>query len=100
MLQQDEDCFFNNKVGDFVIATGKNYSIRDFLSLAFSEVGINNWQDYVGQDPRFMRPAEVDTLIGDYSKARDVLGWEPKTSLKEIVKKMLKNDIELHKKRV
>jgi GDPmannose 4,6-dehydratase len=95
MMQQDENDFFNNKVGDFVIATGKNYSIRDFLELAFSEIGISDWQKYIIQDPRFMRPAEVDTLMGDCTKAKEVLGWEPKTPLQEIVKRMVKNDIEL-----
>ena len=95
MMQQDKDYFFNNKVGDFVIATGKNHSIRDFLTLSFSEIGVSNWQKYVTQDPRFMRPAEVDTLTGDYTKAKEILGWEPKVSLEGIVKKMIKNDISL-----
>jgi GDPmannose 4,6-dehydratase len=106
MMQQDQEYFFSNKVGDFVIATGKNYSIRDFLSLAFSEIGISDWQGYIVQDPTFMRPAEVDTLMGDPTlgspmgnptKAKEVLGWEPKTSLQEIVRKMVKNDIEMLK---
>ena len=95
MMQQDDSYFFNNKVGDFVIATGKNHSIRDFLTLAFSEIGVSDWEKYVVQDPRFMRPAEVDTLMGDYTKAREILGWEPRVSLEGIVKKMIKNDIDL-----
>lgn len=98
MLQQDRDFFMNNKVGDFIVATGKCYSVKEFLQYSFEYVGIPNWQDYVTQDPRFMRPAEVDYLQGDASKAKEVLGWEPKTSLKQMISKMIDNDIELNKK--
>src|SRR6476661_4773 len=62
---------------DYVIATGKSHSIREFLDLAFAHVGIDDWSGYVRQDPRFMRPAEVDLLVGDASKAREQLGWKP-----------------------
>ncbi len=62
---------------DYVVATGETHSIRDFLDLAFAHVGIEDWTPYVRQDKRFMRPAEVDALVGDASKARDVLGWKP-----------------------
>ena len=87
MLQQD-------KPDDYVIATGETYSIRDFLNVAFGEVGITDWEGHVGQDERFMRPAEVDVLRGDSSKAHKELGWKPKTSFEDLVVKMLRNDVE------
>lgn len=86
MLQQD-------KADDYVIATGETRSIREFLDKAFSYVGITDWSSYIKQDPRFMRPAEVDVLRGDYNKAKKELGWEPKTSFNDMVKKMVDNDI-------
>ena len=86
MLQQDEP-------DDYIIATGKNYSIRDFLTAAFKEVGIDNWEKYVKQDPAFMRPAEVDVLLGDASKAKNKLGWVPKTDFNNLVSIMVRNDI-------
>ena len=88
MLQQDSP-------DDFVIATGETHSIRDFLSEAFSYVGITNWEKYVKQDPRFMRPAEVDVLRGDYTKAKTDLGWQPKVGFSELVSRMMKNDLDL-----
>jgi GDPmannose 4,6-dehydratase len=78
---------------DYVIATGETHSIRDFLDAAFAHVGIDDWTPYVRQDKRFMRPAEVDHLIGDASKARDVLGWEPKVSFRELVALMVDADL-------
>jgi len=90
MLQQDEP-------DDYVIATNETHSIREFLNYAFKHIGITDWSNYVGQDPRFMRPAEVDVLRGDSSKALSDLGWKPKTSLEEMVSKMVKNDIEILK---
>ena len=99
MLQQDRDYFFDNKVGDFVVATGEAHSIRDFLTLAFKCIGVDDWAKHIVQDPRFMRPAEVDILRGDATKAKDVLGWEARTSLGDLVKKMVTNDIELVKTR-
>jgi len=90
MLQQD-------KPDDYVIATGETHSIRDFLDAAFKHIGVTDWSNYVGQDPRFMRPAEVDVLRGDSTKALSDLGWKPKTSLEEMVSKMVKNDIEILK---
>lgn len=98
MLQQDREYFFNNKVGDFVIATGKSYSVRDFLNLAFDKIGVTDWSKHIVQDPRFMRPAEVDILRGDPTKAKEVLGWEATTTLDELVQKMVENDIELVRK--
>ena len=86
MLQQDEP-------KDYVLATGKTFSIRDFLDLAFKEVGIEDWKPYVKQDQRFMRPAEVDVLKGDATKAKAELGWEPKTDLQEMVNRMVAADM-------
>jgi GDPmannose 4,6-dehydratase len=91
MLQSDNP-------DDYVVSTGETHSIRDLLTEAFSVVGIENWESYVKQDPRFMRPAEVDVLRGDSSKAEELLGWVPKTSFSDLVKKMVLNDISLKKK--
>ena len=88
MLQQ-------NTPDDYVIATGNKHSIRDFLNVAFKCIGIDKWDSYIKQDPRFMRPAEVDVLRGDYTKAKTQLGWEPKTSFTKLVEKMVLNDINL-----
>tara|TARA_Y100000310_G_scaffold129489_1_gene128634 strand:+ start:2521 stop:3498 length:978 start_codon:yes stop_codon:yes gene_type:complete len=88
MLQQDEP-------DDYVIATGKIHSLGEFLDSAFQHIGITNWDPYIGQDERYMRPADVYYLAGDSSKARDVLGWKPKTSFQELVSKMVKHDIQL-----
>ena len=80
---------------DFVIATGETHSIREFLDLAFAEVGIDDWTPYVRQDPKFLRPAEVDLLIGDASKAKEKLGWEPEVSFPQLVKMMVEHDLEV-----
>lgn len=88
----------NSNPTDYVIATGKDHSIRDFLDLAFKVIGINDWNKYVKIDPKFYRPAEVDVLRGDYSKAKKELGWQPKTSLEEMVIRMVNSDIERLKK--
>jgi len=82
---------------DYVIATGETHSIKDFLTEAFNHVGIENWEPYIKQDPRFMRPAEVDVLRGDSSGADLHMDWKPNTSFKELVKKMVDNDLELLK---
>ena len=79
---------------NFVIATGKTHSIRDFLDIAFAHVDLD-WGDYVKQDPRYMRPAEVDQLIGDSSKAKAVLGWEPTVDFKSLVTMMVDADLKL-----
>lgn len=84
----------NDNPADYVIATGKDYSIRDFLGLAFKVIGIDDWEKYVKIDPKFYRPAEVDVLRGDYTKAKKELGWQPKTSLQQMVIKMVNSDIE------
>jgi len=86
MLQQDAP-------DDYVVATGKAYSIEDLVRLAFAEVGIEDWQNYVRQDPKFFRPAEVDLLIGDPTKAREKLGWEPEVQFPELIKMMVANDL-------
>ena len=78
---------------DFVISTGKARSLKDFLSLSFEQIGVNNWEKYVKQDERFMRPAEVNYLKGDSTKAKDILGWTPTTSFDEMIKRMVENDI-------
>jgi len=78
---------------DFVVATGTAYSIREFLDTAFKWVGIDSWEKHIKQDPRFMRPAEVDVLRGDSSKARDLLDWKPKTSFDMLVQRMVSNDV-------
>ena len=78
---------------DYVIATGKSHSVKQFLEAAFSCVDLN-WQDYVVQDPRFIRPAEVDHLIGDSSKAREELGWQPEVDFQGLVEMMVDADLE------
>tara|TARA_R100000030_G_scaffold79642_2_gene62540 strand:+ start:341 stop:1303 length:963 start_codon:yes stop_codon:yes gene_type:complete len=88
MLQQD-------KPDDYVIATGDTWTIKQFLDAAFKEIGITNWKPYIKQDPRFMRPAEVDVLRGDSTKAKEILGWEPETPLPLWVGWMVQNDIKL-----
>lgn len=88
MLQHDEP-------DDFVLATGETHSIEEFLTLAFAEIGINDWRPYVTQDPQFMRPAEVDILLGDPSKAENVLGWEREVDFHGLVNRMVQNDLKL-----
>ncbi len=80
------------KPEDFVIATGETHSVREFLREAFSLVGLN-WEDYVKIDKRYFRPAEVDLLLGDASKARKLLGWEPKVKFRELVRIMVEADL-------
>jgi GDPmannose 4,6-dehydratase len=89
MLQQD-------KPDDYVIATGETHSVEELVSVAFDYVGLD-WHDHVVQDPQFMRPAEVDFLVGDASKARRVLGWEPKVTFAELIRMMVDADLELLK---
>ncbi len=89
MLQQDHP-------DDYVVATGETHSVREFCELAFGYVDLD-YRDYVVQDERFMRPAEVDLLIGDSSKARAALGWSPKTNFQELVHMMVDADLQLLK---
>ncbi|HMO02190.1 MAG TPA: GDP-mannose 4,6-dehydratase [Oligoflexia bacterium] len=85
MLQQDQP-------DDFVIATGQTWSVKQFVELAFAKADLD-WQKFVKTDQRFMRPAEVDLLIGDASKARAKLGWQPEVSFEKLVEMMVQNDI-------
>ena len=91
MLQQDQ-------ADDYVIATGQTTSIRDLCQAAFTHAGLN-WEDHVRTDPRFMRPAEVDVLLGDASKARQRLGWTPEISLQDMVAEMVDADLARHRAR-
>jgi GDPmannose 4,6-dehydratase len=86
MLQQDQP-------DDYVIATGETHTIREFLDEAFRCAGFDDWAPYVKQDPRFERPAEVDLLMGDASKARERLGWEPKVDFPGLVRRMYESDL-------
>ena len=90
MLQQDTP-------DDYVIATGITHSVRDFVIAAFASAGITDWERYVETDPRFLRPAEVDYLIGDASKAHQQLGWRPRITFDELVRMMVENDLQLVK---
>ena len=87
MLQQDQP-------DDYVIATGETHSVRDFVRTAFGHVGIDDWERYVETDPQFLRPAEVDLLIGDASKARQNLGWKPRVKFEELVGMMVESDLD------
>jgi GDPmannose 4,6-dehydratase len=87
MLQQDEP-------DDYVIATNETHSVREFLEIAFSHVGLD-WRQHVEIDPRYYRPAEVDLLIGDYSRARQKLGWQPRTRFEDLVRLMVDADVDL-----
>jgi GDPmannose 4,6-dehydratase len=89
MLQCDEP-------RDYVIATNETHTIREFLEVAFEYLDLN-WQDHVEIDPRYFRPTEVDLLLGDYSKAKDLLGWEPKTTFSQLAQLMVEADWELAK---
>ena len=90
MLQQPE-------AEDYVIGTGEQHSGQEFAELAFKQVGLN-CEDYIRQDPRFMRPAEVDHLLGDASKAREKLGWAPSIGFEELVRVMVASDLEIESK--
>ncbi len=89
MLQQDQS-------DDYVVATNETHSVREFLEVAFAHAGLD-WKKYVEIDPRYFRPAEVDLLVGDYSKAKKQLGWEPKTRFIDLAKLMVDADIKLLK---
>lgn len=91
MLQQE-------KPEDFVIGTGETHSVKEFCQKAFEIVGIKNWRDYVEIDKQYFRPAEVDLLVADASKARKKLGWRPRTSFNQLVEIMVKADLEREEK--
>ena len=86
MVQRDQP-------DDFVIGTGESHSVREFCELAFSVAGLN-WEDHVQIDPEYFRPTEVEHLHADASRAREILGWEPRTKFKELVKLMVTSDLE------
>jgi GDPmannose 4,6-dehydratase len=92
MLQQPEP-------DDYVVATGESHSVREFVQAAFAAVGIDDWERYVVIDPRFLRPAEVDNLIGNAAKAHDKLGWQPSVRFEELVKMMVESDLKLEQRR-
>jgi GDPmannose 4,6-dehydratase len=87
MLQQDTP-------DDFVIATGEGHTVREFAQVAFDHAGLD-WEQYVEVDPKYYRPAEVDDLVGDPSKAKRVLGWEPRTTFEELAQLMVEADVKL-----
>jgi len=87
MLQRD-------KPDDFVIATGETHTVREFCEVAFAHAGLD-WRKHVVVDPSYMRPTEVDLLLGDPSKAKHELGWEPTTKFRDLVKLMVGCDLEL-----
>lgn len=87
------------KPDDYVVATGETHSVREFLDLAFGHVGLD-WNQYVKIDPRYYRPTEVDLLIGDPSKAKKELGWEPKVSFKQLVTMMVDEDLKAERQKV
>ena len=89
MMQED-------KPNDYVVATKKQYSIKDFLKLAFAEVGINDWKNYVKISENFKRPVDVKSLCGNFDKAKNNLGWSPKTSFKKLVQLMVREDLKRH----
>jgi GDPmannose 4,6-dehydratase len=93
MLQQDEP-------DDYVIATGETHSVEEFLTLTFEKVGLGDWKNYVRHDPKFLRPAEVDLLIGDPSKAKEKLGWQPEVGFDELVDMMVAHDIAYETRRL
>jgi len=81
---------------DYVVATGKNWSIKELLSVAFEYADIKNWEKYIKVNPLFLRPAELVSLKGDSSKAKEVLGWSPRTSFNDLIKLMVNEDIKRH----
>ncbi|MEO5725241.1 MAG: GDP-mannose 4,6-dehydratase [Ilumatobacteraceae bacterium] len=93
MLQQDQP-------DDYVVATGETHSIEELVALAFAEVGIDDWRSKVRQDPKFFRPAEVDLLIGDPTKAREVLGWKREVDFSSLIKMMVANDMKIESEKV
>jgi GDPmannose 4,6-dehydratase len=91
MLQQDQP-------GDYVVSSGRTTSVRDMCRIAFEHVGLN-WEEHVVTSQAFLRPAEVDVLLGDCSKAKTVLGWQPEISLEDMIREMVDADLERHRRR-
>ncbi len=92
MLQQD-------RPDDYVVATGETYQVKEFVQLAFEAAGVPDWEKYVRQDPRFFRPAEVDLLVGDPSKAQEQLGWKREISFPDLVRRMVEHDLRVESDR-
>jgi GDPmannose 4,6-dehydratase len=86
MLQQPE-------ARDYIIATGQQNTIGELCQIAFDQVGITDWENYVKSDPRFKRPAELYSLCGDTSRARELLGWAPKTTFEQMIRNMVDADL-------
>jgi GDPmannose 4,6-dehydratase len=92
MLQQDEP-------DDYVIATGTQHTVGDLVEIAFSHAGLD-WREHVHQDPTLIRPAEVETLLGDATHARETLGWVPEVSFEELIRKMVDSDLAIHESKL
>jgi GDPmannose 4,6-dehydratase len=90
MLQQDEP-------DDYVVATGETHSVKEFVERAFDAAGLDDWPRYVRQDPRYFRPAEVDLLVGDATKAHEKLAWRPEVAFPSLVQRMVEHDIKLER---
>ena len=90
MLQQDEP-------DDYVVATGQSYAVRDLVQLAFEAIDIDDWERFVRQDPKFLRPAEVDLLVGDATKAHNELGWSPDVQFSDLVRRMVTHDLAIER---
>ena len=90
MLQQEEP-------DDYVVATGQSYAVRDLVQLAFDAIDIDNWERFVRQDPKFLRPAEVDLLVGDATKAHSKLGWSPDVQFSDLVQRMVTHDLAIER---
>jgi len=93
MLQQDEP-------SDFVVATGETHSVQELVELAFAAAEIDDWESHVRSDARFFRPAEVDLLVGDATRAREVLGWKPRVGFEELVRMMVEHDLATERKKL
>jgi GDPmannose 4,6-dehydratase len=93
MLQQ-------NFPDDYVVSTDETHTVRELVEIAFERIGISDWERHVVIDPRFYRPAEVDLLIGDSTKARTRLGWKPRVDFRELVEMMVDADVELEKSKL
>jgi GDPmannose 4,6-dehydratase len=93
MLQQPEP-------EDYVVATGKTHAVSEFVELAFAAAGFDDWSRYVRQDERFFRPAEVDLLVGDATKARTKLGWRPKVDFRSLVERMVAHDLKVEAEKI
>jgi len=93
MLQQDEP-------EDYVVATGETHSVKEFVERAFAAVGIDDWQRHVSTDERFLRPSEVDLLVGDASKARERLGWKPEVDFPALVTRMVEHDLRVEQAKI